>query len=157
MNSPSIELRNLAYFIAACQNPTISETARELGIAPSALSVGLHALENNLKMKLFLRRGNYLYPLPSTFWLFEQAVGALRAEQRLRETSGRPDAPLERLQIHLNLSFTIGLFSKAINRTIAELAMTVLISTSILDFFRRSCPAAPISRSPPPNLRTTPP
>jgi molybdate transport repressor ModE-like protein len=121
MNSPRIELRNLAYFIAACQNPTISETARELGIAPSALSVGLHALENDLKIKLFLRRGNYLCPLPSAFWLFEEAVGVLRAEQRLRETSGRPGAPLERLQIHLNLSFTIGLFSKAINRTIAEL------------------------------------
>src|SRR5262245_5462117 len=109
MSSPRIELRNLAYFIAACQNPTISETARELGVAPSALSIGLHALENELRIKLFLRQGNYLCPLPSAFWLFEQGLRALRTEQRLRAAARRRDAPRDRLQIHLNLSFTIGL------------------------------------------------
>jgi DNA-binding transcriptional LysR family regulator len=122
MIAARIELRHLAHFVAACQNPTISDAARELDIAPSALSSGLRALEQELQLKLFLRRGGHISPLPAAFWLFERALETLHAEETLRQLFRRKAFAPARLTVRLDLSLTIGRVSKAINRAIADMA-----------------------------------
>jgi molybdate transport repressor ModE-like protein len=121
LTTPGIELQHLAKFIVTCQNPTVTQAARELGIAPSTLSVGLRALEEQLGMHLFQRAGGHLYPLPAAFWLFQQAVSLLHIESFARATFPLPDDDFEWLRVRLNLSFSMGLFSKAMSTTVEEM------------------------------------
>lgn len=121
MSPPRIELKQLASFVLACQNATVAETARQLGVSPSTLSVALHRLERDLDMQLFLRQGAHLRPLPAAFWLFQQAVALLHAESAARQSVRRRNEPAERVHVRLDLSFTIGRFSKAVSRTVEAL------------------------------------
>ncbi|MEJ1158299.1 LysR family transcriptional regulator [Prosthecomicrobium sp. N25] len=122
MSAHRVELRQLAHFVAACQYPTISETARALAITPSALSTSLRTLEAELKLGLFLRMGSHLAPLPAAFWLFRRATDVLRAEAALDRELGRADERTRRIEVRLDLSFTIGRISKAIHRAMAAMA-----------------------------------
>ncbi|CAN5344339.1 hypothetical protein BH10PSE9_BH10PSE9_00480 [soil metagenome] len=121
MTTAGIELHHLAKFTTACQNPTVTQTAKELGIAPSTLSVALRALEDQLGMHLFHRAGGHLYPLPAAFWLFQQAIPLLHGESFVRAMLALPDGNFEWLRVRLNLSFSMGLFSKAMSTTIEKM------------------------------------
>src|SRR6478752_7616172 len=94
-----IELRQLARFVAACQNATISETARSLAVTPSALSTVLRALETELQLSLFARKGGHLAPLPAGFWLFRRATEVLHAEARLAEAIERDPGQQRRIVV----------------------------------------------------------
>ncbi|MGO7151842.1 LysR family transcriptional regulator [Rhizobium leguminosarum] len=119
-NPPRIEIQQLAHFVLACQSPTLAETARELGIAPSALTSSLRTLENELQLKLFIRKSGHLSPLPAAFWLFQQATAILHRERFVRRMRNGGTGPL-RIDIRLDLSFSIGRFSKAIGRTVEDM------------------------------------
>ena len=124
MKSPQIELRHLASFVLACQNPTIAEAAAELGVSASTLSVSLHTLERELEVKLFQRQGGWLRPLPAAFWLFQQAMPLLHAESAARHALAGGGPIVARLHVQLDLSFTIGRFSKAVSRTIEAMRVS---------------------------------
>jgi molybdate transport repressor ModE-like protein len=132
MTPPRIEFRQLASFVLACQNATIAETARQLGVSPSTLSVALHSLERDLDMQLLHRQGVYLRPLPAAFWLFPQAIALLHAESAARRAVRQSGGIAERIHVRLDLSFTIGRFSKAVSRTVE--AMTLCSPEVAVDF-----------------------
>lgn len=116
MKIAKLELRQLTQFLSACQNTTISKSAQELGVAPSALSNTLRSLEEELRLPLFHREGGYLTPLPGAFWLFQQAVATLHKERRLHAVLQSSAHPPGCLRVNLDLSFSIGQFSKAASR-----------------------------------------
>ena len=117
---PRIEIQQLAHFVSACQSPTLAEAARELGIAPSALTSSLHALENELQLKLFIRKRGHLSPLRAAFWLFQEATAILHRERFVRRVPSRAAGHLS-VGIRLDLSFAIGRVSKAIGRSVEEI------------------------------------
>jgi molybdate transport repressor ModE-like protein len=141
MTTSRLELRQLAHFVSACQNSTISEAARELGIASSALSIGLRTLEDELQMKLFLRKAGYLTPLPAALWLFQQAMELLHAESHLRAVSGRDADGAAHLQIDLDLSFAIGRFTKAVSRAVSSINASLPGTIVEFRFLENSPPA----------------
>ena len=118
MTAHRVELRQLAHFVAACQNPTISETARALAITPSALSTGLRALESELQLSLFARKGGHLAPLPAGFWLFRRALDVLHAEAGLSRALDRDPGERCRIVVRLDLSFTMGRITRAVHQAV---------------------------------------
>jgi molybdate transport repressor ModE-like protein len=122
MSTHRIELRQLAHFVAACQNPTISETARALAVTPSALSSGLRSLETELQLALFARRGGYLAPLPAGFWLFRRALDVLHAEARLVLALDLEPREHRRIMVRLDLSFTMGRITRAVHQAVDAMA-----------------------------------
>ena len=72
-------------------------------------------------MDLFHRAGNHLYPLPAAFWLFQQAISLLHRESFARSMLALPDGGYKWLRVRLNLSFSMGLFTKAVSTTIEEM------------------------------------
>lgn len=116
--SNRIDFRHLASFVLACQNQTVSGTAREMGVSTSTLSVILHSLERNLELKLFERHGRFLRPLPTAFWLFQHATALLHAESFACSTVTRLCEPKKRIHLRLSLKFTLGRFSRALSRTV---------------------------------------
>ncbi|WP_445679767.1 LysR family transcriptional regulator [Radicibacter daui] len=121
MEHTGIELRLLSKFVLACQDPSLSRTARQLGIAPSALSTALHGLEERVQMKLFMRSGRYLGLLPSAFWLYRNACALLHLEDYALRAAALPPGQVEKLQVRVNLTFAIGRLSKAISRAIQQM------------------------------------
>lgn len=118
MTAHRVELRQLAHFVAACQNPTISETARALSITPSALSTGLRSLESELQLSLFARKGGHLAPLPAGFWLFRRALDVLHAEAGLARALDRDPGERCRIVVRLDLSFTMGRITRAVHQAV---------------------------------------
>jgi DNA-binding transcriptional LysR family regulator len=114
MDKIGVELRLLAHFISACQNARVSDAAASLGQTPSTLSTALRNLEDRLGMRLFVRQGGYLGLLPAAFWLFRHGCKLLYLEEYARNAFALPDAELDRLIVHLDLSLAIGRFSKAL-------------------------------------------
>jgi LysR family transcriptional regulator, nitrogen assimilation regulatory protein len=79
-----MELRQLGYFVVACQNPNLIAAATELGIAQSTLSAGLQSLEDQIGLPLFRQVGKRIYPQPAAIWLFRHAVALLHTESFTR-------------------------------------------------------------------------
>jgi DNA-binding transcriptional LysR family regulator len=118
-----IELRSLAYFVAACRCDTLSRAASELGIALSTLSAALKSLEADLGLSLFRRINSGLYPTAGARWLMRVAEPTLAGEALARRFIALPrrrDAHL--LTIEIGLSFTIGRISTAIQSAVDTMA-----------------------------------
>lgn len=148
MARPVIGLRNLASFVMACQNATVAATAHDLGVSASTLSARLHAIERDLGLRLFRRKGGYLMPLPAAFWLFEHATSLLHAERVARHTAMTGQSPGRRIRVRLDLTFAMGRFSKAVNRTIRTMQHTSPAAAFEVEFRTRD-PAVPQNGQPP--------
>ena len=120
-----MELRPLAYFNAACQQPSLLRAAAVLGLAPSTLSASLKGLEEGLGLPLFRRLGSGLYPAPAALWLYRTSLPALHAEAMARRYVAAPDLPLLRLTLEIRLSFSIGRVAKAVSAAIESLGATM--------------------------------
>ena len=120
MSPIRIDFRQLAAFVLACQNERIGDTARELDLSISTLSVSLRSLERSLGLALFLRKGNYLVPAPAAFWLFQRATSLLHAESLVRAMA-REEFPSAEIAVEVHLSFNIGRFAKALSRTVEDM------------------------------------
>ncbi|WP_180608752.1 LysR family transcriptional regulator [Agrobacterium vitis] len=123
MDHYGIELKPLAKFVLACQNPSISNSSRALGIAPSVLSAALHGLEDRLHMKLFERKGRYLGLLPSAFWLYRNAAVLLHLEEFSRRSLAIPANRMEKLSVRIDLNFSIGRMTKAVSCAIQQMGL----------------------------------
>lgn len=136
MDHHGIELKPLAKFVLACQNPSISNSSQALGIAPSVLSAALHGLEDRLHMKLFERKGRYLGLLPSAFWLYRNAAALLHLEEFARRSLTVPASRMEKLSVRIDLTFSIGRMTKAVSRAIQHMGLLhpeTFISCQFLD------------------------
>jgi DNA-binding transcriptional LysR family regulator len=118
----SMELRQLGYFVVACQSPNLIAAATELGIAQSTLSAGLQSLEDQIGLPLFRQTGKRIFPQPAAVWLFRHAVALLHIESFARAFMATPDgATPGRIAIDLHLSFAIGRLSKALGHAVEAL------------------------------------
>jgi LysR family transcriptional regulator, nitrogen assimilation regulatory protein len=118
-----IELRNLAYFVVACQHASLARAANQLGIALSTLSVSLKALEDALGLELFRRTSAGLYPTTAARWLVRAVVPILLTEVFARRiVTARTRRPAHILTVEVSLNFTLGRISKAILRASETMA-----------------------------------
>jgi LysR family nitrogen assimilation transcriptional regulator len=110
-----VELRILAYFIAACRSESFALAARDLGVAASTLSTTMKALEQDLGVALFRRISNSLYPTKAARALMRAADPLLMAELFTRRWLRTPaKTKLKLLTVDIGLSFTIGGMSRAL-------------------------------------------
>jgi LysR family transcriptional regulator, nitrogen assimilation regulatory protein len=112
-----VELRTLAYFIAACRSGSFARAAAELDIAVSTLSTTMKTLGEDLGLTLFRRINNNLYPTAAARVLMRAAEPLLTAELFARRMmSVSPKTRLKHLTVDVGLSFTIGGISRALRR-----------------------------------------
>lgn len=117
-----VELRTLAYFIAACRSERFALAARDLGIAASTLSTTMKALEQDLGLALFRRINNSLYPTTAARALMRAADPLLMAELFARRWLATPSkTKLRLLTVDIGLSFTIGGMSRALRCAIDKM------------------------------------
>jgi LysR family transcriptional regulator, nitrogen assimilation regulatory protein len=110
-----VELRILAYFVAACRSESFALAARDLGIAASTLSTTMKALEQDLGVALFRRFNNSLYPTKAARALMRAADPLLMAELFARRWLLTPaKTKLKLLTVDIGMSFTIGGMSRAL-------------------------------------------
>jgi LysR family nitrogen assimilation transcriptional regulator len=114
-----VELRTLAYFIAACRSGSLALAAADLDIAVSTLSTTMKTLAEDLGLTLFRRINNNLYPTAAARGLMRTAEPLLTAELFARRlVLASPKARLKQLTVDIGLSFTIGGISRALRRAI---------------------------------------
>jgi LysR family transcriptional regulator, nitrogen assimilation regulatory protein len=110
-----VELRILAYFIAACRSESFALAAGDLGIAASTLSTTMKALEQDLGVALFRRINSSLYPTKAARALMRAADPLLMAELFARRWLLTPaKTKLKLLTVDIGMSFTIGGMSRAL-------------------------------------------
>ena len=118
-----LELRTLAYFVAACRAESFAEAADELGVAASTLSTALNGLGQILGLALFRRANNKLYPTAAARALMRAAEPLLIAETFARRFVAAPAAnQCTRLIVDIGLSFTVGGISRALRVAIDKMA-----------------------------------
>ncbi len=131
-----IELRPLAYFVAACRSENFALAANRLGIALSTLSTTMKMLEQDLDVTLFRRINNSLYPTPAARALMRAADPLLMAELFARRWTGASRTKLRLLTVDIGLSFTIGGMSKALRDAVDDMGKVrpdILIDPSWAD------------------------
>jgi len=116
-SSAVIELRSLAYFTVACQHESLARAALQLGIALSTLSASLKSLERELGLDLFRRVSTGLCPTAAASWLLRATAPILQAESFIRRRLAAPgNADAHLITVEIDLSYSIGRLSKAIDR-----------------------------------------
>jgi LysR family transcriptional regulator, nitrogen assimilation regulatory protein len=114
-----VELRTLAYFIAACRSGSFALAAAELDIAVSTLSTTMKTLGEDLGLTLFRRINNNLYPTAAARVLMRAAEPLLTAELFARRMMAvPPKTRLKHLTVDVGLSFTIGGLSRAVRHAV---------------------------------------
>jgi DNA-binding transcriptional LysR family regulator len=117
-----VEIRHLAYFIAACQHLHLAKAAAEMDVAQSTLSMALKAIEEDIGVPLLARAKVGLLPTPPALWLFQATTPLLHAESFARHIVPNPrDGTLEHVVIRPRLIFTIGRLAKAVSCVIETL------------------------------------
>jgi len=117
-----MNLRQFAYFVVACQQPSQARAAAELGITPSTLSVCLKALAKEIGLPLFEHVHRRLHPTAAGLWLFRTVLPLLHAERFIRCWLPRPAPPLpDYVLVEVRLSFALGRVTKAISAAIEHM------------------------------------
>jgi LysR family transcriptional regulator, nitrogen assimilation regulatory protein len=114
-----VELRTLAYFVAACRSGSFALAAADLDIAVSTLSTTMKTLGEDLGLTLFRRINNNLYPTAAARVLMRTAEPLLTAELFARRMMSVPTkTKLKHLTVDVGLSFTIGGISRAVRQAV---------------------------------------
>ncbi len=72
-----MELRQLEYFVAVCEELHFTRAAERLGITQPTLSIQIRTMEEELRMQLFDRIGKRITPTEAGYILLKQARGIL--------------------------------------------------------------------------------
>lgn len=72
-----MELRQLEYFVAVCEELHFTRAAEKLGITQPTLSIQIRTIEEELGMQLFDRIGKRITPTEAGYILLKQARGIL--------------------------------------------------------------------------------
>lgn len=117
-----MELRQLSYFVVACQHKNHAEAAAQAGISASALSENLNLLEQELGIKLFQRGPLGHYPSEAARWLYQNVEPVLQlAEAAETVFAADPPQPFRRLEITTPLQFMLGRLSRAASLAVRAL------------------------------------
>jgi DNA-binding transcriptional LysR family regulator len=88
--NPSITLRQVLHFVVAAETGTMSEAARRLHMAPSAISMSIAELERIVGAQLFIKRKSKGLTLTSTgIVVFRQARQLLDLADEIASLSKR--------------------------------------------------------------------
>lgn len=120
-----MELRQLSYFIVACQHKNHAEAAAQAGISASALSENLNLLEQELGIKLFQRGPLGHFPSEAARWLYQNVEPVLQLAEAAE--AGLPlDEPRQfsRLEVTTPLQFMLGRLSRAASLAVRALRQT---------------------------------
>jgi DNA-binding transcriptional LysR family regulator len=98
-----ITLRQLEIFSAICQEGTITQAARRIGLSQAAASQALAELENQLQRRLFDRNGRRLRQNAAGSELLPGAIEVLDRVRDIERGAGTPS-----LNIRLCSSLTVG-------------------------------------------------
>ncbi|MCL4745344.1 MAG: LysR family transcriptional regulator [Burkholderiaceae bacterium] len=110
----SMEARQLAYFVAACQWPNHAIAARELGVSSSALSASLNRFARELGVDLFRRGPTGSYPTADARVLYQEFEQILQLLEMAPGHVADPDnGELAPIRVHSPLHFSIGTIRKA--------------------------------------------
>lgn len=124
-----METRQIAYFLAACQQQSHALAAEELGIAPSTLSQNITDLEQELGLELFRLGQAGLYPTLEARALYQDFEHALRAIETA-SAYARHSTAMRNIRVVSSLKFALGRLSKS-----AGLAARSLVRTHPEIFF----------------------
>ncbi len=97
-----ITLRQLEIFAAICQEGTITQAARRIGLSQAATSQALAELENQLQRRLFERKGRRLKENAAGTELLPEAIGVLDRSREIERGAGTS------MNIRLCASLTVG-------------------------------------------------
>ncbi len=109
-----METRQIAYFLAACQQQNHSLAAKELRIAPSTLSQNITDLEQELGLELFRFGQAGFYPTLEARTLYQDFEHALRAaETAAVYARASRAADMTEMRVVSSLKFALGRVSKS--------------------------------------------
>lgn len=129
-----MELKQLSYFILACQNRNHSDAAKEANISASTLSENLNQLEKELGLILFRRGSLGSFPTESARWLYQHTETILQIAEAIEDfpAFSRAGAPCQ-LHVVTPLQFMLGRLSRGISRATQQFRSShphVLVSSS---------------------------
>lgn len=120
-----MEIRQLSYFIVACQHKNHAEAAAQAGISPSALSENLNLLEQELGITLFQRGPLGHYPSEAARWLYQNVEPVLQlVEAGEAGLFFDQSNPFSRLEVTTPLQFMLGRLSRAASLAVRQLRTT---------------------------------
>ncbi|MGD9921173.1 MAG: LysR family transcriptional regulator [Pseudorhodoplanes sp.] len=109
-----METRQIAYFLAACQQQNHALAAKEPGIAPSTLSQNIADLEQELGLELFRLGHAGFYPTLEARALYQDFEHALRAAESAVAYARSPrEGGLKEIRVSSTLKFALGRVSKS--------------------------------------------
>jgi DNA-binding transcriptional LysR family regulator len=109
-----MEIRQIAYFLAACQQQNHALAAQELRIAPSTLSQNITDLERELGLQLFRLGPAGFYPTLEARALFQDFEHALRAaESAAAYAKASRSTDMTEIRVVSSLKFALGRLSKS--------------------------------------------
>jgi len=109
-----METRQIAYFLAACQQQNHALAAEELRIAPSTLSQNITDLEQELGLELFRLGQAGFYPTLEARALYQDFEHALRAaETAAAYAKASRSTEMKDIRVVSSLKFALGRLSKS--------------------------------------------
>lgn len=125
-----MNLSQLTAFRAVMNSASLSEAAEKIGRTQPAVSAAIRALEENLGMKLFDRRGRQLIPVPEAHYLMTEASDIL---DRLNAVTGTMKSLVSGQGGTLTIASMPGpstfLFPQFISRTIKGADVRISLAT----------------------------
>lgn len=113
---PTIETRQMAYFVLAAQMNNHFSAAEKLGVARSTLSENISFIEEEIGLTLFQRGPLGHYPTEEARWLYQAVEPILQAiEIAPKIIAQPPETALRVLRIRSPLRFMLGRLSRAIS------------------------------------------
>lgn len=111
-----MELKQLSYFVLACQHRNHAEAARRANISASALSENLNVLEEELGLELFRRGPLGHYPSESARWLYQNVEPVLQTAEAIEQLSQVIQTEeTQYLQVTTPMQFMLGKLSRALS------------------------------------------
>ncbi|CAM5312958.1 hypothetical protein ATER59S_00895 [Aquamicrobium terrae] len=151
-----MEIRQLSYFLLACQHKNHAEGAARSGLSASALSENLYLLERELGLTMFQRGPLGHYPTEAARWLYQAAEPILRLAEAAENILALPAAQeIQRIEVSSPLQFMLGRLSRAASLAVRELRKQypeALATVSFADSASREADALdlPAPQGPPP-------
>jgi DNA-binding transcriptional LysR family regulator len=80
-----MDIHQLELFLAVMNSPSMTRAAEQVFLSPSAVSLQLQKLADELHTELFTRNGRRLSPTPAALHLAERAKQMVRLREQIRE------------------------------------------------------------------------
>lgn len=123
MNVWKLNIRQLRSFCAVCQLGSVVAASRQVNLSQPAVTQGIHRLEEQLNLTLFVRETSGMKPTSSALVLLPRVSAALNHISSNKVTSAQARALIEvsRRGSFSEASVSIGLASATLHRAVSDL------------------------------------